>query len=374
MRVWDTIVAGLGGMGSAAAYHLARRGGRVLGLDAFARGHDRGSSHGRSRIIREAYFESPDYVVLVRRAYRLWRELERESGRTLLRITGGLWMGAPDSDVVAGSLASARLHSLQHELLTAPEIERRFPQFRLPPSAAGVYEPNAGILDPEACVAAHLDLAARHGAELHHSEPVLRWSANAGGVRVETAQGIYAADRLIVTAGAWAGELLAELRLPLEVERVFVVHFEPDDPSRFAPDRCPLYLWRLNGGHFYGFPYLEGQGIKFGQHGAGEITKADRVRRSVTDGEIEQVRAVLNRVLPGAGMRADRAVTCLYTNTPDGHFFVDRHPEHENVWIACGFCGHGFKFASVVGEIMADLAFSGATGYPIEFLSLRRLG
>ncbi|HEU5328172.1 MAG TPA: N-methyl-L-tryptophan oxidase, partial [Thermomicrobiales bacterium] len=206
---YDAIVLGLGAMGSATAYHLARRGTRVLGLDAYPRGHTQGSSHGRSRIIREAYFEAPEYVPLVQRAYHLWRELEAECGQALLTLTGGLNLGAPESELVTGALASARQHQLPYEYLNAAEITARFPGFRPPEDAVAVYEPNAGILAPEACVGAHLDLAMRHGAVLQFNEPVRHWSADGAGVRVDTAQGTYQAARLVIAAGPWSAAVLA---------------------------------------------------------------------------------------------------------------------------------------------------------------------
>lgn len=368
----DVIVLGLGGMGSAACYHLARRGCRVLGLDAYHRGHANGSSHGRSRIIREAYYESPHYVTLVQRAYQLWRSLENETGQQLLTITGGLWVGAPDSQVVAGALESARLHALPHEPLAASEIRTRWPVFRFPQEFAGIYEPGAGILDPEACVAAHLDRAAAMGANLRHNEPVVGWTDDGNSVTVETTLASYRSGRLVVAAGAWAGRLLAELRLPIEVERVFLVHFEPDDAARFAAGRCPLYLWQCPTGIYYGFPWLPGQGIKFGKHGGGEITTPEQARREVTTGEIEEVQAMLDRYAPGAARTVRSTVTCLYVNTPDEHFILDRHPEFPNLTIAAGFCGHGFKFASAVGEVVADLTLEGQTRQPVNFLRLGR--
>jgi sarcosine oxidase len=369
---YDAIVIGLGAMGSAAAYHLARRGGRVLGLDAHPRGHARGSSHGRSRIIREAYFEAPAYVPLVQRAYALWRELEAESGRPLLTITGGLNIGRPESDFVGGALASARRHGLPYEELTAPEVTARFLGFRPTEDLVAVYEPNAGILDPEACVGAHLDLAARHGTELRHGEPARRWDADGAGVRVETERGVYHAGRLVIAAGPWAGELLAGLGLPLEVWRIVNAHFEPARPELFGPDRCPIYLWQVPEGDYYGFPNLPGQGVKIGRHDVGEVCTPHTIRRSVDEAEVAMLRAMLDRYLPGAAGAVKWTLTCMYTNTPDRHFVLDRHPAHPQVAYGCGFSGHGFKFASAIGEVLADLALDGATRQPIGFLAASR--
>ena len=373
MNSYDVIVIGLGGMGSAAAYHLAHRGRRVLGLDAHPRGHTQGSSHGRSRIIREAYYEAPDYVPLVQRAYALWRALEAESGRSLLTITGGLNVGQSDGEFVRGALASARQHGLAHESLTPEEVAARFPAFRLADDLVAVYEPNAGFLAPEDCVGAHLDLATRHGAELRHAEPARAWSADGGEVRVETDQSAYVGERLVIAAGPWADEQLADLNLPLSVQRVVNVHFEPTRPELFGPDRCPVHIWEVPEGHYYGIPALPDQGVKFGRHDLGEICTPHTIRREVDPDEIEALRAVLDRYLPGAAGAVKWTLTCMYTNTPDRHFVIDRHPRHDRVVYACGFSGHGFKFSSAVGEILADLALGGTTRHPIGFLSAARL-
>lgn len=369
---YDAIVLGLGAMGSATAYQLARRGRHVLGLDAHARGHAEGSSHGRSRIIREAYFEAPEYVPLVQHAYHLWRQLEGEAARTLLTITGGLSLGRPASAMVVGAVASARRHQLPYEYLASDEVRARFPGFQPPEEFVGVYEPNAGILDPEACVAAHLDLAARHGATLRHGEAVSRWSADGAGVRVETAGAVYHAERLVIAAGPWAAEHLTGLDLPLQVQRVVNVHFLPARPEHFAPTRCPIYLWDVPEGDYYGFPNLPGQGVKFGRHDVGEHCTARTVRRVVDPAEIAALRAVLDRYMPGAAGEVLWTLTCLYTNTPDRHFIIDRHPDHPQVVYGAGFSGHGFKFSSALGEVLADLATTGATRYPIDFLAARR--
>ena len=373
MTPHDVIVLGLGGMGSAAAYQLASRGRRVLGLDAFERGHARGSSHGRTRIIRQAYYEAPEYVPLVQRAYQLWRELEVESGRGLLRITGGLNVGRPDGALVAGALASARQHGLPYEYLEPTVVAERFPAFRLTDDLVAVHEPEAGILEPEACVGVHLDLAARHGADLRHGERARGWSVDGSGVRVDTDRGAYTAERLVIAAGPWASELLADLQLPLAVQRVVNVHFEPIRPELFGPDRCPVHIWEIPEGQYYGIPALPEQGVKFGRHDAGEICNPHTIRRDVDAEEIEALRTVLDRYLPGAAGDVKWTLTCMYTNTPDRHFVIDRHPRHDQVVYACGFSGHGFKFASVVGETLADLATAGETRHPIAFLSAGRL-
>lgn len=371
-RIHDVMVIGLGGMGSAAAYHLARRGQRVLGLDAHPRGHALGSSHGRSRIIREAYYEAPEYVPLVQRAYALWRELERTAGCRLLTITGGITIGEPSGEMVTGAVASAEQHGLPYERLSADEVNARFPGFRLPDALVGVVEPNAGILDPEACVAAHLDLAAAHGATLRYDEPVRCWAADGNGVRVETDGEWYRADRLVIAAGPWASEMLAGLTLPLRVRRVVNVHFAPDEPARFAPAHCPVYLWDVPEGQYYGFPHLPGQGVKFGRHDVEDPCTPRTIRRTVDAAEIDALRTALNRYLPGAASAVLWTLTCMYTLTPDLHFVLDQHPAYPQVVYGAGFSGHGLKFASAIGEVLADLAMTGTTGHTIDFLAASR--
>lgn len=369
---YDVIVVGLGGMGSAAAYQLSTRGQRVLGLDAHSRNHTLGSSHGRSRIIREAYAEAEEYVPLVRRSYELWGELEEKSGRDLLTITGGLVIGKPESSKVKGAVRSARRHGLFYELLSPKKVAERFPGFRLSDDLVAFLDPRAGILVPEVCVCAHLDVAASHGADLHHDEPVYDWEANGTGVRVETSLGIYEAERLVIATGPWAGELLNDLRLPLSVERIVNAHFEPLKPDLFAPERCPVYMLTVPEGYYYGFPLLPGQGLKVGADNGGETCTPHTIRREIEPKEIEEMQTVLERYMPGAMGTAKWAFTCMYTNTPDEHFIIDRHPQYERVVYGCGFSGKGFKFASVVGEVLADLATEGETRHPIGFLSASR--
>jgi sarcosine oxidase len=372
VAAYDVIVLGLGGMGSATVAQLAAAGRRVLGLDAFERLHKRGSSHGDGRIIREAYFEAPEYVPLVQRAYELWRELQEESGRELLLMTGGLNVGTPDSDFVTGSLASARQHDLAYEYLNHVDVAERFAGFRLPPDLVAVYEPNAGVLKPEVCMAALLERAARNGADLRFSTPVTAWRADGEGVRVETGAGTFQADRLIVAAGPWAGSVLRDLGLPLVVQRVVNVHFEPTAPEHFQPECCPVYLFQVPEGDYYGFPALPGQGVKIGRHDIGEVCTPDTIRRTIDDAEIDMLRDVLDRYLPGASGPVIKTLTCMYTNTPDRDFIIDRVPDAPQVVYGCGFSGHGFKFASAIGEVLAELAVDGTTRHDIGFLAANR--
>jgi sarcosine oxidase len=355
-RTHDVAVVGLGAMGSAAAFELSRRGVDVIGFDRFTPPHAFGSSHGDSRIIREAYFEDPVYVPMVQRAFDLWRELERLSGTTLMEQTGGLMIGVPDGVLVAGARHSAQKHGLQYSMLSAGDIRARFPALNPESDMVGVWEPRAGILTPETCVTAHLEQARRHGAILRFDEPVSHWQANDGHVSVFTGLGRYMARQLIISAGAWVGSLLPELRSPFRVERQVLHWFEPaGNVDSFTPQRCPIHLWQFDGNRFfYGFPD-RGAGVKLAFHHGGETTTAEQPRREVTLAEVDEIRAAVQRFVPAADGRILSSVVCLYTNTPDEHFWIDRHPGHPNVLVASPCSGHGFKFAPVIGEILADL-------------------
>jgi sarcosine oxidase len=367
------IVIGLGIMGSATAWALARRGVRVLGLEQYAPFHALGSSHGKTRIIREAYFESPEYVPLVQRAYELWDELGERTGRRLLRVTGGVSIGRLDSPFIVGARESAQRHGLAHELLDAQEARKRFPVLALPDDFVALVEGRAGILFAEECWRAFCEDVVRHGAELRFGVRVHGFAPDGEGMTVETESGRLRADRVVVTAGPWSATLLADLGLPLEVRRVLVVHVQPDDPTRFRPEVLPIFIMDVPEGEYYGFPFLPDQGVKFGRHDDGEVCTPESVRRTVTDDEVCWMTGVLERYLPGAAREVLMTVTCLYTMTPDSHFVIDRHPEWPQVVFAAGFSGHGFKFASVMGEALADLALEGASRLPIGFLSFRRL-
>ena len=373
----DVIVVGLGGMGSAAAYHLAERGRRVLGLERFTSGHAHGSSHGRSRIIRQAYFEDPAYVPLLMRAYELWPRLEHDAGVSLLKITGGLMLGEATSVVVAGSIRSAREHGIPHEVLDAEAIRRRFPAFRPTPETIALWEHGAGVLRPEGAVRAHLDRAARLGADLHFEEPITGWEATPGGrVRVRTQRAAYDAERLVLAPGAWAPSILEELGLPLVIERQVQFWFDPlGGITPFLPAHFPIFIWQLvDHATVYGFPALDGPegGVKAAFHHSGQLTTAETLDREVQPEEVAVLRSVLSERIPAlAGVCRDTAV-CMYTNTPDEHFVIAVHPQYPQVAIAAGFSGHGFKFACIVGEILADLATDGTTGHPITLFSPER--
>ena len=374
MATADVIVLGLGAMGSAAAYHLARRRVSVIGLEQYTAVHDRGSSHGHSRIIREAYFEHPDYVPLIQRAYEQWRALQEECDASLLIMTGGLMIGPRDGVLVQGALASARAHHLPHELIPADEIQRRFPPFRVPHEMVAVQEPNAGVLHPEACIRAHLDGATAAGAMLRFEEPVLQWTADEHAVNVVTKQGRYSAARLVITAGPWAPQVLAALDLPLQVERNVMYWFAPRaEAAAFAPTRFPIYICEYRpSAFFYGFPSQSDGTVKVAHHHSGDFCSPSTLRRDVAPAEVTRIRVLLEAHLPAASGELRATAACMYTNTPDFHFIIDRHPQHSQVTLACGFSGHGFKFSSVVGEVLADLALDGWTRHPIALFRLPR--
>ena len=371
-RPLDVIVAGLGAHGSSAAYRLAARGASVLGFDRFPRGHTLGSSGGLSRIIRLSYYEHPDYVPLLRRAWTLWRDLERESGATLLTQTGGLYAGDPNGELVAGALKSASAHQLEHEVLDAATLRARYPLFDWPDGWQGLFERQAGWLAPELCIETHLRLAERNGATLRFDEPIDHWESTRDGVRVTTATGTFEAKQLVIAAGAWESQLAPSLARELSVERNVLLWFEPT-AERDAFARLPVYIVDDTDRIFYGFPYIEGQGLKVAGLHFGDKADPDTVDRTASAHDEERVRVWLRRRMPLANGKRRDAKVCMYTNTPDANFIVDRLADHPNVVVASACSGHGFKFSSVIGEILADLVLDGETRHPISFLSAHRL-
>lgn len=368
---FDVIVAGLGAMGSAIALELARRGRSVAGFDRYAPPHALGSSHGGSRIIREAYFEHPLYVPLVQRAYESWSMLEQQSGSALYLRTGGLMIGAPGSELIEGSLASARLHGLAHEVLDAASIVRRFPVLNAEEGMVGVLEPRAGILFPERCIEAQLSVAARAGAALHPDEPILSWEADGDGVRVFTGRRELRARTLVVATGAWLDQLIATPAMPLTIERQVIYWFKPRrNAAVFSPDRCPVHLWQFERGEFfYGFPEM-GHGVKLARHHRGATTTADAIDRAVSDDEVDDIRMLARRFTPDAEGELQSSAVCMYTNTPDGHFRIDWLNEEQRVLVVSACSGHGFKFAPVIGEIAADLAMDREPAFDRTLLRL----
>jgi sarcosine oxidase len=372
---YDVIVIGLGGMGSAAAYHLAARGQRVLGLEKFTPAHDKGSSHGGSRIIRQSYFEDPAYVPLLLRAYDLWDKLATDTGLQVYRLTGGLFMGPSDCLTVAGSRRASEEWGLPHEMLDAGEIRRRFPTLSPERGDIALYEAKAGFARPEMTVQAHLHLAEKAGAEMHFGEPAIEWSEAGGGVSVTTEQGAYTAGALVICPGAWAPQLLAEFGIPITVERQVLYWFDPRGGTAPFADH-PIWIHEgADATQAYGFPAIDGPGggVKVAFFRKGIVCTPETIDRTVHERETTEMRDRVATVVPALDGPCLHAATCMYSNTPDQHFVIARHPDSENVTVACGFSGHGFKFVPIVGEILADLAVDGATAHPISLFDPKRL-
>jgi sarcosine oxidase len=374
---FDVIVAGVGAMGAAACFHLTRRGARVLGLERFGIPHELGSSGGHTRLIRLAYFEHPDYVPLLRHAYGNWHELESRVGRKVLHQTGAVYIGPPEGHLVAGSLQAAVAHGIEHEMLSPAAVAERCGPFELPEGFAAFYEPAAGFLLAGEAIASHAELALAGGAKLHAFEAIQSWRANADGVEVTTDHDTYSADRLVITAGAWSQELHGEIDVELTVTRQAVVWLWPNEPDRFRLGR--FTCWGIEDdtpgfrGIYYGFPMVPGQpGLKMAHHAPGEEATPAHLDRSVRRGDAESIETVVDKFIPLAKGPLVNVKICMYTMSPDEHFVIDAHPEHANVILACGFSGHGFKFASAIGEALADLTLDGRSELPIAFMSLER--
>ena len=372
---YDVIVVGVGGMGSAACWQLARRGQRVLGLERFDIPHSMGSSHGVTRIIRLPYYEDPAYVPLLHRAYALWADAERASGESLLVTTGSLDGGPEDDALFQGALTSARLHSLKHEVLIGSDVNARFPGYRVPSGSRFVFQPQGGLLASERAIVAHARLAQEAGATIRARERVLHWTAspNGEGVTVHTDKGSYHAGRLVITAGAWISDLVPVLTGLAVPERQVLAWLQPLRPELFTTDRFPVFNLQVEEGRYYGFPVYEVPGFKFGRyHHRGETMNAEVMRRDPDAEDEALLRSFADRYFPqGAGTTMGLRA-CMFTNTPDEHFVLDQHPAFPQVVLASPCSGHGYKFCSVIGEILADLAIAGHTRHEIGFLSLRR--
>ena len=369
---YDVIILGGGTMGTGAALALARRGQRVLVLEQFTTPGSLGSHSGKTRIIRQAYFESPDYVPMVRAADRMWLDIGDETGRTLLHRCGGLDISAPDDDQAASARKSAEAWDVPFEWLSGEEVNHRWPQFRVPDDWTACYSPVTGFLDVDPSLTAMRHLAERAGAAWHEPEPAVGWTATDSGVRVETTATTYDADRLIFTAGAWAGPLLADLGLPLQVRRKLLWWYEMADPAAARADRLPVFIVGMPGCNLYAIPMSgDDPGLKAGDHAGGDLTTADGLNRGVADAEAASVTAAMQTVLRGVTGRVVDRMVCMYTMTPDEDFIVDRHPNHANVVFAAGFSGHGFKFAPAMGEHLADLSTDRAA-QPLPHIALAR--
>lgn len=356
---YEAIIVGLGAMGSSAAYQLAHRGVPALSLDQFHPPHDLGSSHGLTRIIREAYFEDPLYVPLVQRSYELWAILEEKSGHQLLLKTGGLMIGPSDGALVSGASRSAEQHQLEHEILNSTNLGQRFPMFNVDDDPMAVWEPRAGILFPERAIQTHLELAAQHHAQLRFNEPVRKWEPFEKGVRVFTDGNSYTANHLVLSTGAWMNDLMPGRKLPLTVERQVLFWFKPvSHLDLFRPDQFPIFIRQYaRDRFFYGFPDL-GDGVKVAFHHQGGKVEPNALSQEVDQEEIDEIRDVLSHYLPDANGKLLSTAVCMYTNTPDEHFILDYHPQFPQVIVASPCSGHGFKFSPVIGEMISDMVIA----------------
>ena len=370
---FDCIVIGVGGMGSSTLYNLAKRGRRVLGLEQFDIPHAEGSSHGVNRIIRLAYYEHPSYVPLLRRAYELWSEIESVSGEQLLYKTGSIDTAPSGHEVFEGSLESCLLHDIPHRVLNHAQINEEFPGYQLPPGHMGLLQGDGGFVLSERSIVAYANAAMSTGAEIHAREVVSGWEPDQGGVRVFTDRGEYTAERLVITAGAWTSgmvPILDDLAVP---ERQVLAWLQPIAGSLYTPDVFPVFNAYFDEGRYYGFPVYGIPGFKVGRyHHLEEVIDPDFAIKTVNSEDEAVLRSAVERYFPKANGTTMTLKTCMFTNTPDEHFIVDLLPANPQVAVAAGFSGHGFKFASVIGEILADLAINGETEHNIDLLKIDR--
>ena len=370
---FNTIVVGVGGMGSATCYELAKRGQRVLGLEQYDIPHDLGSSHGYTRIIRLAYYEHPSYVMLLKRAYELWDEIERKSGEHLLHKYGSIDAGPADSWVFKGSHQSVVEHDIDHEVYTGKELRQRFPGYQLPHDTMVLYQKDGGFLVPERSTVAYANAAIEHGAEIHGREEVLGWEPVGDGVRVTTDRAEYEADSLVVTAGAWNAHIMPLLDGLAVPERQVLAWLQPENPSHFRPQNFPVFNLLVDEGRYYGFPVYSVPGFKFGMyHHFEEHGDPSSFSWEPTIEDEEALREFASRYFPTGAGPTMSLKACMFTNSPDKHFIIDLHPEFPQVSFAAGFSGHGYKFASVIGEIMADLAQRQSTRHDISLFNAAR--
>ena len=370
---FDCIVIGVGGMGSSTLYNLAKRGRRVLGLEQFDIPHAEGSSHGVNRIIRLAYYEHPSYVPLLRRAYELWSEIESVTGEQLLYKTGSIDTAPSGHEVFEGSLESCLLHDIPHRVLNHVQINDQFPGYQLPPGHMGLLQEDGGFVLSERSIVAYANAAMSAGAEIHAREIVLGWEPDQGGVRVFTDRGEYTAERLVITAGAWTAGMIPILEDLAVPERQVLAWLQPLDGSLYTPEVFPVFNAYFDEGRYYGFPVFGIPGFKVGRyHHLEEVIDPDSEIKTVTGEDEAVLRSAVERYFPKANGTTMTLKTCMFTNTPDEHFIVDLLPGNTQVAVAAGFSGHGFKFASVIGEILADLAITGETEHNIDLLKIDR--
>ena len=378
---YDIIVIGVGSMGASTCYFLSQRGYKILGLEQFDIPHEQGSHAGQSRIIRKAYFEHPAYVPLLNRAYENWKTFEAETGTTIYHKTGLLYAGKPDQVMLKGVKQSASSYNIPLENFKSAFASKRYPQFNIPAEFEILFEPDAGFVTPEKAIQLYIKEAIKKGAAIHTKEKVLEWKKEGTSVVVSTDKNIYRGNKLIITAGAWAGKMIPGLESKIKITRQFIAWIKPKKIHDYTLDNFPCWMIAddIKPGVYYGFPSLPvatfggPEGLKLAHHYPGLVTDPDNVNRQTTNEDVENLKYVLNKYLPGTFDSVLTAKTCLYANSPDEHFIIDKLPGYENhVTIACGFSGHGFKFVSVIGEILADLATEDKTSFPIEFLNANR--
>ncbi|QQK81056.1 N-methyl-L-tryptophan oxidase [Salicibibacter cibi] len=372
---YDVIVVGAGSMGMAAGYYLSRQGAKTLLIDAFDPPHANGSHHGETRIIRHAYGEGREYVPLAIRAQTLWNELQEESGESLFEKTGVLGFGPEGSPFIDEAIASSKEYSLSLDLLDADEISTRWPGIQLPKGYKGCFEPDSGVLYSEKCIRAYRRLAEKNGVHIVPNTPVKNIEADKDSVSIETDDATYTAKKGIISAGAWNKDVLAHLNLdiPLQPTRQTTTWFE-SDPSLYEADVFPAFFVDVPSGVYYGFPSFDGSGLKIGRFDIGQKTEPAYVNREygIYPEDEGHVRKFLDTYMPQAAGNVKQGRACIFTRTPDEHFVVDLHPKHSNIAIAAGFSGHGFKFASIIGEILSQLALDGHTEHDISIFSMTR--
>lgn len=366
----QVVVVGAGIMGCATAYHLARSGHQVTLLEQFAVGHSRGSSHGHSRIIRYVY-DHPVYVELMRHAYQLWHELEGATGQQLLWRTGGLDIGPAES--LAQTREALLVSGVAFDELDGPELQRRFPQFQLPPETVGIYQVESGILNADDCVQLLAAEIQRLGGVLRQHERVIALEPQADGATVVTDAGRYQADRVVLTLGSWAQSLLSTLgvELDLRILQEQVAFFEPVDAAAFTAPAFPIFI--DHGRRTYGFPIFGLPGVKVAFHVAGPQIDPLQGPLPAPPEQLERLQAYVRDMFPQLTSRVLYTTTCRYTMTSDEHFVLDLVPGHPSVVIGSPCSGHGFKFGMLMGRILAELALTGATAYPIEMFRAQRL-
>ena len=358
-------------MGSSVGYSLSKRGFRTLNMERFGLNHDRGSSHGETRIFRLAYFEDTRYVPLLRRALESWQELQRLSDMKLFQRTGGLMVGLPGGELLTGVMKSALADALPHRVLSSRETTDEFPAFKLGEEYSAVHDPNAGILFSQRCLSAFVKLAKEQGGEFRFNEAVIGWEKKTGEFEVRTSRERYTAEKVVVCAGAWTGKMLGGV-IPLQVERQVLFWFDPGGRASFSPERMPVFIMEEGGHHyFYGIPDV-GDGVKVARHHEGDTVDPDSVDREVHESDLLPVADFVKGHLPSANPLPRASSVCMYTNTPDRNFVVDFHPDDEGLVLVSACSGHGFKFASVMGEVAADLVAEGRTKHDISFLNLGR--